>query len=91
MPEMTGLEMLEKMREQQDLQAAVLVISGFGDAPKIKKAWSLGAFDFVDKPFDNQQLLSLIRNALEFGKEQARAWAQTHVGKLSSSAKKGAA
>lgn len=78
MPEMDGLQMLEALRAAGNL-TPVLVISGLRDARNIRRAWNLGVFDFVDKPFDSKQLLSLIRNAIEFGKTQAQQWANTQV------------
>ncbi len=80
MPKMAGLEFLETIRNQGNL-TPVLIVTGFTDVAKIKKAWDLGAFDFVDKPFDVEQMHSLVRNALEFGKQQIESWNQLRQAK----------
>ncbi len=66
MPEMDGLAFLELVRGQ-GLRTPVIFATGFGDLEKIRKAWKLGAFDFLSKPVDFEVLQSTVRNALLFG------------------------
>ena len=66
MPKMNGLEMLEKMKSG-NIEIPVILFTAFSDTQKIKTAWKLGAFDFVEKPIDLGALHKIIDKALEFG------------------------
>ena len=66
MPKMNGLEMLEKLNSS-GLGIPVILFTAFSDIQKIKTAWKLGAFDFVEKPIDLGSLHKIIDNALHFG------------------------
>lgn len=66
MPKMNGLEVLMKTRES-GLEVPFIVLSGFGDKSNTVEALRLGAFDFLDKPFDISHLESVVLKALELG------------------------
>lgn len=68
MPNKDGLEMLETLRDQNNL-TPVIFVTGFRDTPKLQRAWAAGAFDMLDKPFSKNQLLILVENALEYGRD----------------------
>jgi len=55
MPVMNGLELLDGLREL-DLSTLVLVLSAYGDMANIRTAMNRGAFDFLTKPIDFQDL-----------------------------------
>ena len=64
MPEMSGLE----LQEQLSLLGAVIpviFITGHGDVPMAVEAMQAGAFDFLQKPFRDQDLIDRIQRALE--------------------------
>jgi two-component system response regulator FixJ len=64
MPEMSGLE----LQEQLNLKGAVLpviFITGHGDVPMAVEAMQAGAFDFLQKPFRDQDLIDRIQRALD--------------------------
>ena len=64
MPEMNGLEMLEAIREtDQDLP--VVLMTAYGTVGDAVKAMKEGAFDFVQKPFEGDQLIMVVRRAIE--------------------------
>ena len=63
MPEMDGLSLLEQIPEvQPDLRSVIL--SAYGDMHNIRTAMNRGAFDFVTKPVDFQDLRSTIERCL---------------------------
>ena len=63
MPGMNGLELLDVLK-QQHVSIPVIFITGHGDVSLAVKAMKAGATDFIEKPFDNERLLSLARNCL---------------------------
>jgi two-component system response regulator FixJ len=63
MPEITGIDLLRHvMKTNPDLP--VIVITGHGDISLAVEAMKIGAVDFLEKPFDGQQLLTAVRSAL---------------------------
>ena len=63
MPHITGIELLRHVKEfNSDLP--VIVITGHGDISLAVDAMKLGAVDFLEKPFDDDQLLVAVRSAL---------------------------
>ncbi len=64
MARMDGLEVLDRMREQ-DPAAVVVMISGHGNIETAVEATRRGAYDFLEKPLDTDRLLLTIRNALQ--------------------------
>ena len=64
MPGMTGTALHEELRRRA-YRVPVIFITGHGDIPMAVDAMKKGAFDFIEKPFDDEQLLSQVRAALE--------------------------
>ncbi|MEC7378459.1 MAG: sigma-54 dependent transcriptional regulator [Pseudomonadota bacterium] len=64
MPEMNGLEMLERIRSVDDA-IPVIILTGQGDISTAVTAMQQGAYDFIEKPFDHDELIELLRHALE--------------------------
>lgn len=64
MPEMSGLEVQEHLNGAGHA-LPVVVITGHGDVPLAVRAMKAGAVDFVEKPFEEETILSAVRNALE--------------------------
>ncbi|MGA7980803.1 MAG: response regulator transcription factor [Chromatiaceae bacterium] len=69
MPGMSGLE-LQAYLARQEIQLPVVIITGHGDVSMAVQAMKSGAVDFIEKPFDDEDLLRSIRNALDFGEKQ---------------------
>ena len=63
MPEMTGLELVDRLKKERHPDP-VIVITGHADVPLAVEAMKAGVVDFIEKPFDNQRLLSAVRTAL---------------------------
>ncbi|MFN3984968.1 MAG: response regulator FixJ [Rhodocyclaceae bacterium] len=68
MPGMSGLELLERM-SQRDVVLPVIVMTGHGDVPMAVRALKAGAFDFIEKPFNDEVLLERIAAAIEHGRQ----------------------
>ncbi len=68
MPEMSGLELQgELVRRKMDLP--LILVTGQADVPLAVKAMRAGAFDFLEKPFDDEKLLESIGRALAAGRK----------------------
>jgi DNA-binding NtrC family response regulator len=64
MPGMDGIELLEKIRSEQ-LDTSVIVMTGYASVETAVRALKHGAFDYITKPFDPDDLSVVVRNALE--------------------------
>jgi len=67
MPGMTGIELLEKVRQIDD-QLPVLLMTAFGTIETAVKAMKLGAFDYLTKPFEGDELIIAVKRAIEHGR-----------------------
>ncbi len=64
MPGMTGAALHEELL-RRGARVPVIFITGHGDIPMAVEAIKKGAFDFIEKPFDDERLLAQVRAALE--------------------------
>lgn len=69
MPGMNGLELHERL---QGLHSTlpVIFVTGHGDVPMAVSALKKGAADFIEKPFNNKEILGLIEQCLAVEREQ---------------------
>jgi two-component system, LuxR family, response regulator FixJ len=75
MPELNGLELQRRLSEL-DIRLPVIVMTGHGDVPIAVEALKAGATDFLEKPFDDSQLLAAVNSAIAVGqrtREEAAA------------------
>lgn len=63
MPGMTGLELQQELN-RRGAALPLIFITGHGDIPMAVSALQGGAFHFIEKPFNDSQLLALIRRAI---------------------------
>ena len=68
MPGMSGLELQQHLNRMGSM-LPVIFVTGHGDVPMAVQAMKEGAFEFVQKPFRDQDLLDRINHALELDKE----------------------
>src|SRR5207247_5182662 len=64
LPEMDGIEVLERIKAL-DEQVEVILVTAVKTVRTAVAAMKLGAFDYVTKPFEEDDLLSVVRRALE--------------------------
>jgi FixJ family two-component response regulator len=64
MPGMTGADLHDELIGR-GVRAPVIFITGHGDIPMAVEAMKKGAYDFIEKPFDDERLLGQVLGALE--------------------------
>ncbi len=68
---MSGIDLLRKLKSD-GVAVPVIVMTGHGDVPLAVEAMKLGAFDFIEKPFDDDALLASVRGALGVQEKNSR-------------------
>src|SRR5437588_8845985 len=63
MPDMGGIELLRAARELQP-DVEFILMTAFANVDTAREAFLLGAFDFIQKPFDNDYLKEIVARAL---------------------------
>jgi DNA-binding NtrC family response regulator len=66
LPEMTGLELLQKLNVQER-GLMVIMITAYGMVETAVQAMKFGAYDYISKPFNLEELTFVIKKALEAG------------------------
>ncbi|QSX28881.1 MULTISPECIES: sigma-54-dependent transcriptional regulator [Shewanella] len=64
MPALDGISLLSKIRAI-DADLPVVLLTGFGDIAMAVNALKQGAYDFLEKPFNNEHMLDVVKRALE--------------------------
>jgi two-component system response regulator FixJ len=64
MPGMSGVDLQERLMGMK-AELPVIFVTGHGDVPMAVRAMKRGALDFIEKPFNNQELLDRIHQALQ--------------------------
>jgi two-component system response regulator FixJ len=76
MPGLDGLALQRRLKEI-GVTLPVVIMTGHGDVPLAVEAMKAGAIDFIEKPFDDEVLLSAIRVALKGQDETGRRDGET--------------
>jgi two-component system response regulator AtoC len=83
MPEMDGMQVLERLRAQ-DPSVPVLMLTAHGSERVAVAAMKAGAYDYLPKPFDPDELVLVVRRGIEMRSlrlENARLRAETALGR----------
>jgi len=64
MPGTSGLQLQEILKDRA-ANLSVIIVTGHADVPMAIRAMKAGAVDFVEKPFNDQQVLELVSKAME--------------------------
>lgn len=80
---MSGLELFDQLHARES-QLPVIFLTGHGDIPLAVAAVKKGAFDFVEKPFNDNELVDRVIQALEFdaSRQERRAGQATAAMRL---------
>ncbi|WP_114492765.1 adenylate/guanylate cyclase domain-containing response regulator [Candidatus Ulvibacter alkanivorans] len=84
MPEMDGLTLLSKLSEYKPLLKSVIV-SAYGDMENIRTAMNRGAFDFITKPINFEDLIITIEKTIKYTeqiKDTLRAIKENNILKM---------
>ncbi len=83
LPDMTGLELLEKIKVQEH-GLMVIMITAYGMVETAVKAMKYGAYDYISKPFNLEEITFVIKKALETGslRTQIKQLRQEFTGKV---------
>jgi len=79
LPGINGLEFQRKLADA-GIQIPIIFITGHGDIPMTVKAMKSGAVEFLTKPFDGQDLLNAIQQALD--RDRVRRQQQSGLAEL---------
>lgn len=71
MPGMSGLELHDKLAELQ-CTLPVIFVTGHGDVPMAVSAIKKGAVEFIEKPFNDDELLELVEKSLQLDARRRR-------------------
>ncbi|WP_404345096.1 response regulator transcription factor [Vreelandella venusta] len=69
MPGMSGLQVQQQLVDRQ-ASLPIIMMTGHGDVPMAVAALKNGAFEFIEKPFNHQQLIEVVQRALSSAEQQ---------------------
>jgi len=75
MPQMSGLEVQVSLKQNQ-VSLPIVFLTGLSDIPIAVAAMREGATDFIEKPFDNEDLVARVRAAIEQHEQTRRGDAE---------------
>ena len=64
MPYLTGLEIVQKIRDELKLQTPIIIVSSIGLEKTVLEAFQMGADDFITKPFSPNELSVRVKKLL---------------------------
>ena len=64
MPYITGIETLQRIKKHYP-NVVVIIVTAYGDVTSAVEAMKMGAYDYIEKPFDNDKMLLLLKRAGE--------------------------
>jgi len=65
MPGMDGMQVMEQLALRIETDCRVIIMTAHGEVRSAVEAMKRGAFDYLQKPFDNDELLAIIARAVE--------------------------
>ncbi len=80
LPDADGIEILQRLTDD-GFDPPVIIITGHGDVPMAVRAMRIGATDFIEKPFEPEELLGSVARALEVRQVHSQSSAQASEAK----------
>ena len=74
MPKLDGIELLKRIKQGPLAEMDVIIMTAYGSIPMAVEAMRLGAFDFVTKPFSNEDIFPLLRRRTAARAGHAGRW-----------------
>lgn len=71
LPGMSGLQVQQRLVDQ-GTRLPVIMMTGHGDVPMAVAALKNGAFEFIEKPFNHQQLIDVVQQALSHAERRCQ-------------------
>ncbi|MEK6645412.1 MAG: response regulator [Candidatus Firestonebacteria bacterium] len=71
-PGMDGIQILEQIKKTNK-NLPVIMVTGYGDTKTSVQAMKLGAFDYISKPFNYEELINLIEKAVQMNKLEGKS------------------
>ncbi|HPC36530.1 MAG TPA: sigma-54 dependent transcriptional regulator [Candidatus Marinimicrobia bacterium] len=65
LPDMTGHEILKQIQNEIESGLVVIIITAYGEVSMAVNAMKMGAYDYLEKPFENAVLLMVVKRGLE--------------------------
>jgi two-component system, LuxR family, response regulator FixJ len=78
MPEISGLQ-LQDMLKKRRIRIPIIIITGHSDVSMAVRAMKAGALDFIEKPFNDQELLECVQRALAMDARQRGEESQQRI------------
>lgn len=83
MPDINGMELYARLK-QRDIILPVIIVTGHADVAMAVRAMKAGAFDFIEKPYNDALMLERVQNAITYNLDTRRN--QQHVSEIKSCA-----
>ena len=67
MPGLDGYQVCQKLKEDRNTKTIpIIMLTALGQSAERKKGYSSGAYDYIFKPFDDEELLNSVEKALKY-------------------------
>lgn len=71
MPDINGMELFAKLK-QRDIMLPVIIVTGHADVAMAVRAMKAGAYDFIEKPYNDALMLERVQNAITYDQDNRR-------------------
>ena len=73
MPDVDGFEVCNKLKKLEEAKnIPIIMITAMTDTSLLRKAFELGAFDYIKKPFDQIEVIARLQSALRYSEQQIK-------------------
>lgn len=65
LPDMIGIDVLKVLKEEENISSKIIMVSAVGQESVIQEGLSIGASDYIVKPFTSERILTAVNNIME--------------------------